>query len=435
MQQPIAGARRLWLKASDIGRADYFTMEQAKRLNLRNQATIFTAALTVLYFVLFLVTGLLACAWIMFAAFIGYMSVLYLNRRGYHRQATALLIVNGNLQIASVAFLLGRPPWIHLFLIAAALSPFLYYSMAEIKAIWAAVGFSLLLYLLLEISYIFVEPMFALEPAVARFISSATYLSNFLAAVFFTYYLYATNYRVESRLREERARSDRLLLNILPAAIAERMKQGEKCIADQYESVTILFADMVGFTPLAGDLSPQESVDLLDEVFTYFDSLVDKYGVEKIKTVGDGYYAAAGVPAERADHADVMASLALEMSRFAEQVHSPLAGKLQIRIGLNSGPVVGGVIGMNKFQFDLWGDAVNVASRMESQGVPGKIQISPTTRALLNGHFRTVSRGSIDVKGKGQMETWFLEDSTPAEPQQTSTPATVPASPPASTVS
>lgn len=401
--------RELWRKASNIGMPETFTDEQTKRLNLQNQATLTVAGLTVGYFILFLLSDLRIGAWIMLIAFVVYMSVLYLNRRGYHDQARVLLLINGNLQIASVAFLVGRPPWIQLFLIAAAISPFLYYSMKDLKSIAVASGFSLFLYLLLEVSFVVSEPLIPLDPVVARIISTVTYLSNFLAAVFFTYYLYATNYTVESRLRDERARSDKLLLQILPGAIAARMKQGERSIADYYESVTVLFADVVGFTPLAGDQTPEESVNLLNEVFTYFDELVERCGVEKIKTVGDGYYAAAGVPSQRPDHAEVIANLALDMARFREQMHSPLAEHLQIRIGINSGAVVGGVIGMNKFQFDLWGDAVNVASRMESQGIPGKIQISPTTYALIKDRYHTVHRGCIDIKGKGLMDTYFLE--------------------------
>ncbi|MFN2203917.1 MAG: adenylate/guanylate cyclase domain-containing protein [Caldilineaceae bacterium] len=412
MRRLVTRARSLWLRASEIGLPDTFTNEQAKRLSLQNQATLFTASLTVVYFGLFWLTDLRICAWIMLVAFVGYMSIMALNISGHYRLATALLLVVGNLQIASVAFLIGRPPWIQLFLIAAAISPFLYYSMEDMRAIVTAAGLSLLLYILLEISFDLTEPMFPLEPAVARVISTATYLSNFLAAVFFTYYLYATNYRVESKLREERERADHLLLQILPLAIAQRMKAGESCIADHYECVTMLFADMVGFTPLAGELTPEASVDLLDEIFTYFDSLVEKHGVEKIKTIGDGYYVAAGVPLQRPDHAQCMASMALEMTHFREKVKSPLADKLQIRIGINSGTVVGGVIGSEKFQFDLWGDAVNVASRMESQGVAGKIQISPTTYELIKNNFRTVPRGSIEVRGKGLMDTWFLEDAT-----------------------
>ncbi len=412
MDSAIENIKRLWSRASNIGRPDHFSNEQTKRLRLRNQATVFTASLTVIYFALFMLTGLYLPAGIMVLAFAGYMVVLYLNRLGLYRQATIVLLINGNLQIASVAFLLGRPPWIQLFLIAAALSPFLYYSMTDLKSISAAVGFSLALYLLLELSFVLAEPLIPLSSAVARIVSTATYTSNFLAVVFFTYYLYSANFRVESKIRDERARSDNLLLNILPAAIADRMKQGENSIADHYESVTMLFADVVGFTPLSEQLSADESVELLAEVFTYFDSLVEKYGVEKIRTIGDGYYVAAGVPSKRSDHASVVAALALEMTDFTSQCQIPLANQLQVRIGINSGPVVAGVIGAKKFQYDLWGDAVNVASRMESHGVPGKIQITSTTHDLIKDEFHCEPRGSIEIKGKGRMETWFLESTS-----------------------
>jgi len=398
-----------WNRVSNIGLPDHFSIEQTKRLNLRNQATVFTAALTVIYFGLFMLTGLYLPAGIMVAAFAGYMLVLVLNHWGMYRLATIVLLINGNLQIASVAFLLGRPPWIQLFLIAAALSPFLYYSMVDLKSIVVAVGFSLSLYLLLEISYALSQPLIPLGLSVAKIVSIATYTSNFLAVVFFTYYLYYANFNVEDKLRDERARSDSLLLNVLPAAIAERMKRGESSIADHHDNVTMLFADVVGFTPLSGKLSPEEAVELLAEVFTYFDALVEKYEIEKIRTIGDGYYVAAGVPSERSDHATIVAAMALEMSDFATHVQIPLADQLQIRIGINSGPVVAGVIGIKKFQYDLWGDAVNVASRMESHGVPGRIQVTSTTYNLIKDQFYCEPRGSIEVKGKGEMETWFLE--------------------------
>jgi len=400
---------KFWNRASNIGLPDHFSIEQTKRLNLRNQATVFTAILTIGYFGLFVLTGLYLPAVIMAIAFAGYMFVLYLNHRGLLRQATVVLLINGYFQIASVAFLLGREPWIQLFMIAAALSPFLYYSMADIKMIVVFVGLGLGVYFLLEVSYAVSQPLIPLGPSVSKIVSIATYTSNFMAVIFFTYYLYFANYSVESKLRDERARSDSLLLNVLPAVIAERMKRGESSIADYYDNVTMLFADVVGFTPLSEKLSPEEAVDLLGEVFTYFDALVEKYEIEKIRTIGDGYYVAAGVPSERSDHAAVVAAMALEMAGFASEVDIPLADQLQIRIGINSGPVVAGVIGIKKFQYDLWGDAVNIASRMESHGVPGRIQITSATYDLIKDQFTCEPRGSIEVKGKGEMETWFLE--------------------------
>lgn len=206
-------------------------------------------------------------------------------------------------------------------------------------------------------------------------------------------------------LRKEQAQSERLLLNVLPEEIAAVLKNKVRTIAERFEAVSILFADVVDFTPLSAQLTPMELLCLLDEAFSYFDTLVEKHGLEKIGTIGDSYMVAAGAPRRRPDHAQILARLALEMNTFAAGNNS----SLQFRIGINSGPVVAGVIGTSKFRYDLWGVAVNTASRMESQGLPGKIQITTATRDLIKDEFICRRRGSIDVKGMGEMETWFVE--------------------------
>jgi len=209
-------------------------------------------------------------------------------------------------------------------------------------------------------------------------------------------------------LRVEQDRSESLLLNVLPRDIVARLKSGERIIADHYPSVSILFADLAGFTPLTNMLSPNEMVELLNEIYSHFDSLIEKHGAEKIRTIGDNYMIAAGLPRPRADHAQVLARLALEMNAYIASL-APVGGRrLAYRIGINSGPVVAGVIGRKKFAYDVWGDAVNTASRMESQGIPGKIQVTQATYELLKNDFVCEPKGTLDVKGIGQMETWFL---------------------------
>ena len=207
-------------------------------------------------------------------------------------------------------------------------------------------------------------------------------------------------------LRAEQERSEALIRNVLPASIAERLKAATGSIADHVESASILFADVVDFTPLAQRLSPADVVGTLDRLFSHFDTLVERHGLEKIKTIGDAYMAAAGVPDPCADHARRAALLALDMR---DAVASPdFAGGLQLRIGINSGPVTAGVIGTKRFLYDLWGDAVNTASRMESNGEPGQIQITRATYDLVRDGFICRRRGTIEVKGKGEMETFFL---------------------------
>lgn len=206
----------------------------------------------------------------------------------------------------------------------------------------------------------------------------------------------------------ERERSETLLLNILPKKIAEMLKVEERTIAEQYDSASILFADMVGFTSMSTNMNPSEMVDLLNKIYSHFDTLSEKYGVEKILTIGDSYMAASGVPSKRLDHAQALASMALDMLEYSKEIPAENGKSIKFRVGINSGPLVAGVIGQKKFRYDVWGDTVNTASRMESNGRAGKIQITRSTYELLKDEFLFDSRGEIDVKGKGQMETWYL---------------------------
>jgi guanylate cyclase len=206
---------------------------------------------------------------------------------------------------------------------------------------------------------------------------------------------------------EERKAQD-LLLNILPREIAAILKDNPRTIADQFDGASILFADLVGFTPLTARLAPVEMVNLLNEVFSIFDALVEKYDLEKIRTIGDNYMVASGAPRPRPDHAQALARLALDMQAYLHGRPVENGREISFRIGINSGPVIGGVIGRKKFVYDLWGDPVNLASRMESQGLPGKIQISEATYALIKDEFICEPRGPLAIKGKGEMCTWFL---------------------------
>jgi adenylate cyclase len=209
------------------------------------------------------------------------------------------------------------------------------------------------------------------------------------------------------------ASSEMLLLNILPKEISEALKTEPRAIASHYDGASILFADIVEFTPMAATMTPLSLVDLLNDVFQCFDMLVDKYDLEKIKTIGDCYMVAAGVPRPRADHAQALVNFALDMQ--AEIGRRTFGGRrLAFRIGINSGPVVAGVIGRRKFIYDLWGETVNMASRMESHGQSGAIQITRNTFDLISGEFICEARGPIDVKGAGRVETWCVLGRKPA---------------------
>ena len=229
------------------------------------------------------------------------------------------------------------------------------------------------------------------------------------AVVFTLLAVFASQRRAAlAALREEQARSEGLLLNILPRSIADKLKADNQPIADQFSSASILFADVVDFTPVTEHLSPAEVVSMLDHLFSHFDVLADRYAVEKIKTIGDCYMVAAGVPTPRPDHARALASMALDMQAAMRSVDDVDHLGLELRIGINSGPVVAGVIGRKRFLYDLWGDAVNTASRMESHGATGRIQITRATKDLLDDEFVCEPRGLIDIKGKGEMETWYV---------------------------
>jgi guanylate cyclase len=228
----------------------------------------------------------------------------------------------------------------------------------------------------------------------------------------FVFFLIATFLRQRDHamdaLAREQERSERLLLNVLPKEIAARLKAGESPIADAYEHATVLYADIVGSTMLAERLDAKQLVALLNGIFSRFDLLAERHGVEKIRTIGDNYMCVAGVPRRRADHAQVMARMALGICAYLDELRAAGEDRIDFRIGMNSGPCVGGVIGLRKFVFDIWGDSVNTASRMESHGEPGRIHLSDATYELIRDEFDCEPRGTIEVKGKGPMRTWFL---------------------------
>jgi class 3 adenylate cyclase len=217
---------------------------------------------------------------------------------------------------------------------------------------------------------------------------------------------------IDGQRQEAKRQSDALLRNILPDPIADRLKGGERVIADQYEDATVLFADIVNFTPLAESRPAAEVVGMLNGLFTAFDRLADSLELEKIKTVGDAYMVVAGVPRPRGDHAEASMQLALAMHACVNEL-PPLDGhRLAIRTGIASGPLVAGVIGEQKFSYDLWGDTVNTAARMESSGIPGCIQVTDETCRLLGGRYPFVRRSGVEIKGKGVMDTWTLDPAT-----------------------
>ena len=213
----------------------------------------------------------------------------------------------------------------------------------------------------------------------------------------------------QEALKTERQRSERLLLNILPEEIAARLKLNqEDIIADSFSNISVLFADIVDFTRMSNSMTPKEIVNFLNELFVLYDDLVEKYGLEKIKTIGDAYMVGAGIPVPMENHAEQILEFSIDMLKVTHEYNQKHNQNIRIRVGINSGPAVAGVIGTKKFLYDLWGDTVNTASRMESSGIPNKIQLTEHTYQLTKDHYEFQNRGAIEIKGKGEMFTYFL---------------------------
>ena len=280
------------------------------------------------------------------------------------------------------------------------------YTFLRLRFIYATIT-SLILIVAYEFTVIWINPIPI--PIILNntfFIASANIIGMF-AGYLLELYL-RRDFLHDLLLEAEKEKSERLLLNILPESIAGRLKHEHKTIAEGFAEATVIFADMAGFTKMSSKIPPEEVVAMLNEVFSRFDHLAEKHGVEKIKTIGDAYMGVGGLPVPRPDHAEAVAELALDMHEEVEKINAETGGSLSLRIGINSGPVVAGVIGTKKFIYDLWGDTVNIASRMESHGVIGSIQVTQDTYERLKGKYEFEQRGVIEVKGKGEMNTYLL---------------------------
>jgi adenylate cyclase len=337
---------------------------------------------------------------------IGFAAVPLLHRFG---PLAAPLTLAGAVYASNLALcaLLGTESGIHLYYIATAALSVLFLGVERLALSIGVVTLAAILFVIVEFTL----------PGNTLLVPAMTLRMNFAVsaavtvAILFAVVFYAVRQigRAENALEREYARSEALLTNILPPAVAVRLKQGtERVIADSYPEASILFADMAGFTARASDALPVQLVLFLNDLFSAFDRLVERYGLEKIKTTGDAYMVVSGVPQPRPDHAETIARLALDMRDAVQAIAAATGRPLSIRIGISSGPVVAGVVGTKKFFYDVWGDAVNVASRMESTGIAGKIQVSEATYALIKDRFEFEARGEIEVRGKGTMRTWFL---------------------------
>jgi class 3 adenylate cyclase len=329
-------------------------------------------------------------------------------RSGRPRFAVAVVQAVALLELPLLIILIGPRAGLVLFFAILMMNVALIYRAAEWRArVVVTVCVVADAALVLALGH-FVTPILTLPESTLQLFFYANTSMTLLGVVTLAYMFAAASDRAEATLGEERARSERLLRNILPNLIAERLKRSPGTIADAHPMVTVLFADIVGFTVLSTRKSGSEVVRLLSAVFSTFDELAERYELEKIKTIGDAYMAVGGLPEPKTDHAQRVAEMALEMREQLKALVEMLGEPLEIRIGVHSGPVVAGVIGTRKFSYDLWGDTVNTASRMESHGVPGEIQVSEETWSLLRDRYALEERGVVHIKGKGDMRTFFL---------------------------
>jgi adenylate cyclase len=341
---------------------------------------------------------------------IGYLPPLWLNHRHHPVAAITWLLLCSQLIVVLQVWIAGVGFDVHVFFMLHAMLPFLLYPPRYRRAMFAV---SALAAIELIVVMAVGDRLAPAGPAIAAgnlaIIRSVLLGGLFVTMAACSYYARNATLIAEAALDLAHQRSEDLLRNILPASIAHRLKAGGGTIADGLPAVTVLFDDLVGFTRMSSRLPPERVVEMLNDLYCRFDDVADRLGLEKIKTIGDCYMVAGGLPEPTADHAERVAEMALAMQTIVAEATTRTGEPLAIRIGIHSGPVVAGVIGKRKFIYDLWGDTVNTASRMESHGLPGAIQLSAASRQLLDGAYRLRHRGMIEVKGKGEMDTWLLE--------------------------
>lgn len=392
---------------------EIFRQGEAQRGRIAQNITVIAFWVTVLYTLIY---GAMSWWWLAgyTASFLLWYAGIYaLGVKGWTRVAGVMVIGVGLVQLGGISLLFMSPAGgTQIFL--ALLPVFALIAIYPGDRIWTTiyslVSITLLVYL--EINRDTFVPAFDVQMkqevlALMRGLSVAV-TTGMIIAVLVSFFLDLRRARVA--LSQAHGQSESLLLNILPASIVERLKANETTIADDFDDASVLFADLVGFTRLASTQTASETVAMLNAVVSAFDEAVVAHGLEKIKTIGDAYMLAAGVPIARPDHIVQMIRLALMMQSLLTDHNTKTGQNLALRIGIGSGPVTAGVIGSRKFTYDLWGDTVNVASRMESTGIPGRIQVTEAVAKAAAEHFTFEDRGLIDVKGKGQMRTFLVVD-------------------------
>jgi class 3 adenylate cyclase len=393
-----------------IGRDPAMAPSEARYVVLSNILALLGVAFTLGFAPILLLSGAVVFPALQVVYALGYLPTLWLNSRGHRVAATTWLVLGSHLLVVSQVLVEGTGFDVHLFFLLHTMLPFLVFDPRHNRRMFtlsALAGIDLVIVVGLAGRLPHLGPAIAADRL--RVLRPILLGGLFATLAACAHYARRATLIAEAALDRAHQRSEELLLNILPPSIARRLKLDGGQIADGFAGVTVLFADIVGFTSMSSRMPPERVVGLLNDLFCRFDDVAGQLGLEKIKTIGDCYMVAGGLPEPRVDHADAVAEMALCMVEIVAEVSRRSPEPFVIRIGIHSGPVVAGVIGKRKFIYDLWGDTVNIASRMESHGVPGAIQLSDASRRLLDGKFRLQHRGLIDVKGRGAMETWLLE--------------------------
>jgi adenylate cyclase len=381
---------------------------EQRRIRVTNLTALIGLAISIAYTPQFLILGarqFWPAILVNVLAVLGYSAGLRAHVRGRLSLAAGLIVATGDIEILSSSLLLGRGAGIQYFF-------FVFPAVIELilpptirRGRWLILAISFAGFLAGQYALMSRNGLLGFPTSWQNLLHPISALTTFLTTLVVVMQFRRDTAHAEATALIEHARSESLLLNILPASISARLKDGQESIADGIPACSVLFADIVGFTELSARMQPEALVRLLNRVFSAFDDLCEKHGLEKIKTIGDAYMVASGLPTPRPDHAEAMAAMALDMRAAVAE----LGDGLGVRIGIHSGPVVAGVIGKRKFSYDVWGDTVNTASRMESHGLRDRIQVTGAFADLVRGNYTVAPRGTVEVKGKGSMETFWLE--------------------------
>jgi adenylate cyclase len=404
--------KRFWSRYLNIGVGSDIHLKETRYIRASNGIALIVSLL-----LLFQLPGLiilLPASKYLLASFIAFpllwLFVPYLNYKKHYTTARLFFSFSCIFLITVSAIQIGRESDNHLFMISVFLGAFIIYPPRQMKFIIMITIVSGLAMVGLELYFIDHKSVLDAPPV---FFSTGRILSIsalFLIILFISVHHYKIIESTELQLEKEHEKSEKLLLNIIPASIAKRLKAKNEIIADRFESATVLFADLSGFTELSARIPAENLVAILNLLFSKFDEICQNYGLEKIKTIGDSYMLTGGLPEKRSDHCEAVANFALDILEFMSTNTYNELKTLSLRIGIHTGPVVAGIIGQQKLAYDLWGDTVNVASRMESHGIPNRIQVSRQVYEKIKDKFKFTLRDKLNIKGKGEMEVYFLEN-------------------------